>query len=120
MNPSLIFPLLIVLLAVMMFMQTRKQRRAARNQQDMQKSLSAGDRIMTTSGLLGTIVGTTDEHVELEIAPGVVTTWVLAAVREKIDTDTDTESDLPSEEPEPVDATAEFEAQEEAEESKTS
>jgi preprotein translocase subunit YajC len=119
MDPSLIFPLLIVLLAVLMFMQTRRQRRAMRNQQEMQKSLSPGDRVMTTSGLLATIVGTTDEHVELEIAPGVVTTWVLAAVREKVNTD-DAESDIPSEAPEPVDTTVEREAEDEVEESKTS
>lgn len=118
MDPSLIFPLLIVLLAVLMFMQTRKQRRAMRNQQEMQKSLTAGDRVMTTSGLLGTIVSTTDEHVELEIAPGVVTTWVVAAVREKVNTDT--ESDAPAEEIEPVDTTVEAEPQEQVEESKTS
>lgn len=118
MNTTLLFPLLIVLLAVPMFLQARKQKRAMKTQQDLQKSLNPGDRIMTTSGLFGTVVSATDEHVELEIAPGIVTTWVVAAVREKVNLD-DPDPDL--EQPEPVDATAEeLEPQEQAEESKTS
>ena len=39
----------------------------------------------TTSGLVGTIAGLTDDTVDLEIAPGVVTTWMKLAVRDKIE-----------------------------------
>lgn len=84
---SLIFPLLIALLAVPLFLQARKQKRAMKEQQQLQNSLETGDRVMTTSGLFGTIVGTTDDTIELEIAPGLVTTWVRAAVREKVETE---------------------------------
>lgn len=131
MDPTLIFLLLIVLLVVPMFLQTRKQRRAMRNQQDMQKSLSVGDRVMTTSGLYGTIVGTAEKYVDLEIADGVITSWVREAVREKVDTgddlaeseiaddlteddlaeddatEEDSDADIAAEESEPADATAE-------------
>lgn len=145
MDPTLIFLLLIVLLVVPMFLQTRKQRRAMRTQQDMQKSLSVGDRVMTTSGLLGTIVETEEKHVDLEIAEGVITTWVREAVREKVSTDDDvadgdfdqedfaeedlaeeesteydSDSDVAAEESEPAGATAKLEEQDEVEESKTS
>ncbi|MGW0895142.1 preprotein translocase subunit YajC [Saccharopolyspora sp. NPDC002578] len=84
---SLFLPLLIVLLAVPMFLQARKQKRAMQEQQKLQNSLEAGDRVMTTSGLFGTVVSSTDDSIDLEIAPGVVTTWVRAAVREKVVTD---------------------------------
>ena len=84
---SLIFPLLIALLAVPLFLQARKQKKAMQEQQKLQNSLATGDRVMTTSGLFGTIVGTADDTLEVEIAPGLVTTWVRAAVREKVNVD---------------------------------
>jgi preprotein translocase subunit YajC len=53
--------------------------------QRLQSSLTNGDRVMTTSGLYATVVGSTDETtVDLEIAPGVRTTWLRAAIRERI------------------------------------
>jgi preprotein translocase subunit YajC len=81
---SLLLPLIIVLFAIPLFMGTRKQKRAAAAQQNLQNSLSYGDRVMTTSGLYGTVVSTSDESIDLEIAPGVVTSWLRAAVREKV------------------------------------
>ncbi len=81
---SLLLPLIIVLFAIPLFMGTRKQKRAAAAQQNLQNSLSYGDRVMTTSGLYGTVVSTSDESIDLEIAPGLVTSWLRAAVREKV------------------------------------
>ena len=81
---TLLLPLIIVLFAVPLFMGTRKQKRAAAQQQEMQNSLSYGDRVMTTSGLYGTVVSSTDNSIDIEIAPGVVTSWLRAAVREKV------------------------------------
>jgi preprotein translocase subunit YajC len=81
---TLLLPLIIVLFAVPLFMGTRKQKRAAQKQQEMQGSLSYGDRVMTTSGLYGTVVTTSDESIDIEIAPGIVTSWLRAAVREKV------------------------------------
>jgi preprotein translocase subunit YajC len=65
-------------------MGTRKQKRAAAQQSAMQGSLSYGDRVMTTSGLYGTVVTTSTDSIDIEIAPGVVTSWLRAAVREKV------------------------------------
>lgn len=84
MNGSLILPLLLVLFAGFMFMTARRQRRQAQETQQMQSSLVPGDRVMTTSGLYGTVVETDDETIEIEVAPGVRTTWVRQAVREKV------------------------------------
>jgi preprotein translocase subunit YajC len=81
---SLLLPLIIVLFAVPLFMGTRKQKRAAAQQSAMQGSLSYGDRVMTTSGLYGTVVTTSTDSIDIEIAPGVVTSWLRAAVREKV------------------------------------
>jgi preprotein translocase subunit YajC len=52
---------------------------------DLHESLRVGDRVHTTSGLQGTITGITDDTVDLEIAHGVVTTWMKLAVRDRIE-----------------------------------
>ena len=76
--------LLFGLLGLMMYFMSRRQRRAVQQQQQLQNSLEIGDQVMTTSGLHGTIVSTDDTTIDLEIAPGVETTWLRAAVREKV------------------------------------
>jgi len=82
-----LLPLLLLfgLLGLMMYFMSRRQRRAAQQQQELQSSLNLGDRVMTTSGLYGTVIDISDDAtIELEIAPGVETTWLRAAVREKV------------------------------------
>jgi preprotein translocase subunit YajC len=82
---SLLFPLLILVLFVPIFLSGRRQRRQALEMQSMQSALQVGDVVMTTSGLRGTVVDASyEETVDIEIAEGVVTTWVRAAVREKV------------------------------------
>jgi preprotein translocase subunit YajC len=83
---SLMFPLLLVLLAVPLFLSARKQKRQVADQQQLQNSLAPGDRVMTTSGLFATVADVSDDTtIDLEIADGVVTTWLRQAVREKVD-----------------------------------
>lgn len=100
--------LLFGLLGLMMYFMSRRQRRAMQQQQELQNSLSVGDRVMTTSGLYGTVTDISDDAtIDIEIAPGVVTNWLRAAVREKINendevaeaTDEDTEDEAVSDEP---------------------
>ncbi|GAA4547685.1 preprotein translocase subunit YajC [Amycolatopsis samaneae] len=67
-------------------MGTRKQKKQAAAQKDLQDSLGPGDRVMTTSGLYGTVADASgDTTIDIEIAPGVVTTWLRLAVREKVE-----------------------------------
>ncbi len=82
---GLLFPLLILLLFIPIFLSGRKQRRQAQEQQQLQSALEVGDVVTTTSGLRGTIVDASyEDTVDLEIADGVVTTWLRAAVRERV------------------------------------
>jgi preprotein translocase subunit YajC len=60
---------------------------------DLHESLVVGDRIHTTSGLQGTIAGIGDDTIDLEIAPGVITTWMKLAVRDRITADDDDDDD---------------------------
>lgn len=92
---QLLLPLLLVLvLAVPLVMSTRKQKKQQAAQKDLQSSLAPGDRVMTTSGLYGTVADTSGENtIDVEIAPGVVTTWLRLAVREKVEPVVETEED---------------------------
>ncbi|RZQ65556.1 preprotein translocase subunit YajC [Amycolatopsis suaedae] len=101
---SLFLPLLLMLVvAIPLVLGTRKQKRAMQEQQQLQNSLTEGDRVMTTSGLYATVADASgDTTIDLEIAPGVVTTWLRQAVREKVDpviesaADADDETDTES------------------------
>ena len=87
MDISLLFPILILLLFIPIFLSSRKQKRVQAEMQTLQASLEPGDIVSTTSGLRATVVDASyEDTVDLEIADGVVTTWVRAAVREKITT----------------------------------
>jgi len=86
---QLILPLLLVLLFVPLLLSFRKQRRQFNQTQQLQSSLNVGDNVMTTSGLKATIVAATDDTVDLEIAPGIITTWVRQAVRERLEDQAD-------------------------------
>jgi preprotein translocase subunit YajC len=82
---DLIFPLLILFMIGLVFMSSRQRKKQENKQKDLQSSLHVGDVVVMTSGISGTIVEADDERtIDLEIAPDVVTTWLRAAVREKL------------------------------------
>ena len=82
---GLLFPLLILLLFIPIFLSGRKQRRQVQEMQQLQSSLQTGDVVTTTSGLRGTVVDAQyEDTVDLEIADNVVTTWMRAAVKDKV------------------------------------
>lgn len=81
----LVFLPLIIIMGAFMFFASRRQRKAMQATIDLHESLTIGDRVSTTSGLQATITGITDDTVDLEIAPGVVTTWMKLAIRDRIE-----------------------------------
>jgi preprotein translocase subunit YajC len=85
MNQAMTFLPMLAILGVFMFFASRRQKRAMQATIDLHESLRIGDKVQTTSGLHGTIKRITDDTVDLEIAPGVVTTWVKLAIRDRID-----------------------------------
>jgi preprotein translocase subunit YajC len=85
---------LIIILGAFMFFSSRRQRRAMQATIDLHNSLKIGDRVRTTSGIEGTIAGVSEDNVELEIAPNVVTTWLKLAVRDVIVDDLDEDDDI--------------------------
>jgi preprotein translocase subunit YajC len=82
---DLIFPLLILFMIGLVFMSSRQRKKQENQQKNLQNSIAVGDVVVMTSGISGTVVDVDDERtIDLEIAPDVVTTWLRAAVREKL------------------------------------
>jgi preprotein translocase subunit YajC len=92
MNLAIMLPLLIAF-GALIFFNSRRQKKAMQATINLHDSLQVGDRVHTTSGLLATIAGITDDNVDLEIAPGVITTWMKLAVRDRIEPETDDDDD---------------------------
>jgi preprotein translocase subunit YajC len=82
---ELLLPLLIVFMIGMMFVSSRQRRRQQQQTEQLQGSIVVGDVVRMTSGVSGTVVDVDDEQtLDVEIAPDVITTWLRAAVREKL------------------------------------
>jgi preprotein translocase subunit YajC len=80
---SMLLPILMFAgLGALLYFSSKKQKRVAAATRAMHDALVPGTRVMTTSGLHGTITAVADDTIELEIAPGLRTTWVRAAIRE--------------------------------------
>ncbi|MER7208770.1 preprotein translocase subunit YajC [Streptosporangium sp. NPDC000239] len=82
-----------LMVVVFYFLLIRPQRKRQQEQAQMQNSLTPGTRIMTTTGLFATVVAIDAEDVILEIAPGVETRWVKAAIGRVVGPVDDTQGD---------------------------
>ena len=80
---ALLFPA--ILLGGFYVLAIRPQKAKLRSVQAFQAQLAAGQRVMTTAGIHGTVT-TVDDHVAgLEVAPGVVITIARAALVQGLD-----------------------------------
>ena len=93
MESLVLFLPFLLIMGGFMYLASRRQKKAMQATIDLHESLRVGDRVHTTSGLQGTIVQIADDTVDIEIAPGVVTTWMKLAVRDRITTDDDADDD---------------------------
>jgi preprotein translocase subunit YajC len=84
MDSLVLFLPFLLIMGGFMYLASRRQKRAMQSTIDLQESVKPGDRVHTTSGMEATVVALSDETVELEIAPGVVTTWMKLAIRDRI------------------------------------
>ena len=93
MNSLIMFLPFVLILGGFMYFSSRRQKRAMQATIDLHESLRPGDRVHTTSGMEATVVALADDTVDLEIAPGVVTTWMKLAIRDRILPDDDLDED---------------------------
>jgi preprotein translocase subunit YajC len=81
---DVLLPVILIAVAFLLLvvLPGRARNRQVQSVQRMQAALEIGTEVMTSSGLYGQVVRLGAEDVDLEIAPGVVTTWALLAIRE--------------------------------------
>jgi preprotein translocase subunit YajC len=84
MQSLILFLPFLLIMGGFMYLASRRQKRAMQATIDLHESLRPGDLVHTTSGLQATVVTITDDTVDLEIAPGVVTTWMKLAIRDRV------------------------------------
>jgi preprotein translocase subunit YajC len=68
------------LLVVMYLVVIRPQSRKRKEMASMQQNVDVGSQVLTIGGLYGTVVGSDDESVTLEVAPGVTNRYALGRV----------------------------------------
>ena len=96
--------ILLLIPFAMYFFLIRPQRKRAREQQDLQRSIQVGDEVVTTSGVFGTITGEDgDSRFWLEIDDDVQIRIARAAIAGKADPD---DSSAAGDDLEPADADA--------------
>ena len=66
-----ILPLMIGMFAIMYFLIIRPQQKQRREREALLQAIKKGDRVVTTSGLFGTVVGLSDQTVTLKVADQV-------------------------------------------------
>jgi preprotein translocase subunit YajC len=93
MESFVLFVPFLLIMGGFMFLSSRRQKRALQATIDLHESLQPGDRVHTTSGMQATIVEIGEDTVDLEIAPGVVTTWMKLAIRDRILPDDEDDDD---------------------------
>lgn len=82
MNASALFPLL--LLGAFYFLVLRPQQRRVRAHHALIDTLGIGDRVVTAGGLVGTIVGSSTDRFEVQLAPSVVVEIIKGAIAQKV------------------------------------
>jgi len=91
---------LILIFGIFWFLLIRPQRNRQRQVMEMQRALQAGDEVMLTSGIYGTVTEIADDDVRVRVAEGVELKVARAAVgqvtpaeRDEPTTETDADDD---------------------------
>ena len=83
MDPTFLFILVIGIGA--MFLLSSRQRKAQKQQLSFRDNLQPGQRVMTGSGMYGTVVEVDGDEVTLESTPGTQSIWIKAAIARLVD-----------------------------------
>jgi preprotein translocase subunit YajC len=66
-----VLPLMIGMFAIMYFLIIRPQQKQRRERESLLRAIKKGDRVVTTGGLYGTVVGLSEQTVTLKVADQV-------------------------------------------------
>ena len=83
-NPLMSLVPIVAIFAIFYFLLIRPQQKQAKEHDKMLENLSKGDKVLTTGGLYGTIVGIKGKDLEVRFAENVKLTLARSAVARKI------------------------------------
>ena len=83
-NPLINLAPIAAIFAIFYFLLIRPQQKAQKEQELMLKSLDAGDKILTTGGLYGTITGFKGDDLEVQFSQTVKLTVARSAVASRV------------------------------------
>ena len=92
MDPTFLIILVIGLGA--MWLLSSRQRKAQREQLSFRDNLQPGHRVMTGSGMYGTVVEVDGDEVTLESTPGNESVWIKAAIARLVEPPVDEETEV--------------------------
>jgi preprotein translocase subunit YajC len=79
---------------VALFLMSSRQRKAQREQLSFRDNLQPGQRVMTGSGMYGTVVEVDGDEVTLESTPGNESVWIKAAIARLVEPPVDEETEV--------------------------
>lgn len=86
---------LLLMLAAGWLLLVRPQQQRLRAQRELIASLAVGERVVTAGGIVGAIVRLTERDAEIEVAPGIILTFLRPAISRRLgDDETDTPAGL--------------------------
>jgi preprotein translocase subunit YajC len=74
------FPMFIAIFAVMYFLMIRPQQKRDKERRKMLESVAKGDKVVTTGGVIGTVVGLSDKSVVLSVDDKVTIEFIRGAI----------------------------------------
>jgi preprotein translocase subunit YajC len=81
-NPLTLLVPMIVVMGVFMWMQSRSQKKKAQQHQQMIDKLKSGDRVVTSAGIIGSVVAVKDKSVTIRTAGDTKLEFTKSAISE--------------------------------------
>ncbi|HPU98812.1 MAG TPA: preprotein translocase subunit YajC [Candidatus Hydrogenedentes bacterium] len=76
--------MIVAMFGIMYFFMIRPQQKRERERREMLSSLSKGDKVVTSGGICGTVVGLSEDRVILKVAENVTIEFLRGAVAQVI------------------------------------
>ncbi len=90
---TLLFPLIFVVIAFMLYTTYSQQRRSRKAQEQLQHMVKKGDEVLTVGGMFGTVRKVADDYVVIEVADRTRVRFLRRAIREIVNEEEDVDED---------------------------
>ena len=93
-----LLPMMLIMFAVVYFLMIRPEQKKQKDRQALLSAMKKGDRVITSSGILGTVGNVKDTTVMVKIAENTVVEFTKSAVTQIVNKDgTEKQADTPAE-----------------------